>query len=232
MSIKDYTALDVLALSVQNYRINGFIRSGEGYSFWDEETEKSIYFPDSKTKILEMIDDGIRADQSDLDQAMVIKNKFDSRFMMKKMTGELNDFERSVVKSLSGESTLSKFDIAIIASIPNMDVIDNKRQQVDQQLEKVRFISEYYGEHRQRYDLKVEVIDCKYIQNSGVYMITTLENNKNIIKFWWRDQPDISDIIQGKKIHIRGTVNRHENGKYTGAKETMLNRVKILETNV
>ena len=63
-------------------------------------------------------------------------------------------------------------------------------------------------------------------------MITTLEKNKNIVKFWWRDQPDISDIIEGKTIRIRGTVNRHEQGKYTSAKETMMNRVKIVDANV
>ena len=58
-------------------------------------------------------------------------------------------------------------------------------------------------------------------------MITTVQNSKNIIKFWWRDQPDISDIIDGKVIHVRGTVNKHEKSKYSNAHETMINRVKI-----
>ena len=58
-------------------------------------------------------------------------------------------------------------------------------------------------------------------------MITTVQNSKNIVKFWWRDQPDISDIIDGKTIRVRGTVNKHEKSKYTNAQETMLNRVKI-----
>ena len=61
-------------------------------------------------------------------------------------------------------------------------------------------------------------------------MITGVYAGKDLIKFWWRDQPDVSDIITGKTVGIRGTVNKHENSRYTGAKETMLNRVKI--TNI
>ena len=92
----------------------------------------------------------------------------------------------------------------------------------------MRFDSEYFGEVKQRYDIEVEVMDVKFIQSSAVYMITTVYNKKDIIKFWWRDQPDLTDIIDGRVINIRGTVNRHEVGKYTQAKETMLNRVKII----
>ena len=57
-------------------------------------------------------------------------------------------------------------------------------------------------------------------------MITGVYAGKDFIKFWWRDSTDVSDIITGKTVGIRGTVNKHENS-YTGAKETMLNPVKI-----
>ena len=71
-------------------------------------------------------------------------------------------------------------------------------------------------------------MDVKFIQTSNIYMITTVYAKKDLIKFWWRDQPDISSIINGKNIKIRATVNKHELSKYTNAKETMVNRVKIL----
>ena len=87
----------------------------------------------------------------------------------------------------------------------------------------------YFGTRGKRYDINVKVLDVKFIQTSDVYMITTVYAEKDIVKFWWRDQPDISDIINGKTIKIRGTVNKHELSKYTNAKETMVNRVKILE---
>ena len=69
---------------------------------------------------------------------------------------------------------------------------------------------------------------CIRDRTSNVYMISTCYAEKDIVKFWWRDQPDISDIIANKTIKIRATVNKHELSKYTGAKETMVNRVKIL----
>jgi len=81
-----------------------------------------------------------------------------------------------------------------------------------------------------RYDIDVDVLDVKYIQSSDVFMITTVYNKENIIKFWWREQPDISDIINEKTISIRGTVKAHELSKFSGAKETLINRVKITNT--
>ena len=116
-----------------------------------------------------------------------------------------------------------------MASIPNMDLIDVKRQAIADRLEKVRFTSKHFGDVKHRYDLSVDVVDCKFIQKSGVYMITTLYNNTDIIKFWWRDQPDLSDIISDATIQIRGTVNKHEVGRFTHAQETFMNRVKIVQ---
>ena len=89
--------------------------------------------------------------------------------------------------------------------------------------------SQYFGTKKKRYDMNVQVLDVKYIQTSDIYMITTIYAKKDIIKFWWRDQPDISDIIADKTIKIRATINKHELSKYSNAKETMVNRVKLLE---
>ena len=108
-----------------------------------------------------------------------------------------------------------------------MNNVDIKRKKITDRIESVRFDSEFIGELRKRYDLTIEVLDVKFIQSTGVYMITGLHKNKNIIKFWWRDQPDISDLINGKTVTLRGTVNKHEDSKYSNAKETMFNRVKI-----
>lgn len=226
----DGTPVDALSYAIMAYQAQGFIRSGEGYSKYDDDGNYVSTVQDNKTVVMKSLLDQETIPEDIKSEAVEIMDKFNGKFMIKKLTGGLSSFENSVAKAFA-DPELSKFNIAVIASIPHMNEVDKKRASVEARIESVRFDSEYFGEVRNRYDINVEVVDVKFIQSSGVYMITTLYNNRDIIKFWWRDQPDISDIIDGKVISIRATVNKHEKSKYTKAKETMMNRVKIMEKN-
>ena len=222
--LDNYNATQVLALAFSVYESQGFIRSGEGYTDY-KDAENPVEVKDNKTHVLDMMALGTQPSEKHIAVATETIDKFNGKFMLKKLTGGLTKFEQGVSSAFSDE--LTNFHVAVIASIPHMNEIDKKRQAVSDKIEALRFDSEYFGEVRQRYNISVEVIDVKFIQSSGVYMITSVYKDKDIIKFWWRDQPDISDIIDGKTITLRGTVNKHEKSKYTNAKETMLNRVKI-----
>ena len=224
----EVTPVEALALSCMVYQDQGFIRSGEGYTKLDPETgEHKVVKKDNKSCVIDMITQGQKPTDETMSEAKEIMDKFNGRFMLKKLTGNLTNFETSVSQAFATTDNLTSFNVAVIASIPHMNEIDKKRKAVEDKIEALRFESAFFGDKGKRYDLTVEVIDVKYIQSSGVFMVTTVHNNKDIIKFWWRDQPDISDIIDGKTISIRGTVNKHEKSKYTNAYETMLNRVKI-----
>ena len=227
-AIANYTPDQALALAIVNYENLGFIRSNMGYNEYDNEGNFVRRIEDSKTTLINQMYNGVIPHNDYVKQAQEIITKFNGKFLMKKLSTGLSDFESGVSQAFEAGNAMTAFHVAIIASIPNMNKVDEKRKQVENRLEAVRFTSEHFGEVRGRYDINVDVLDCKFIQGSVVYIITTLYNNKDIIKFWWRDQPDISDIIEGKSIHIRGTVNKHENGRYSGAKETMMNRVKIM----
>ena len=144
------------------------------------------------------------------------------------MTGNLSSFDNNIIKIFSDMEDANNFGVSIIASLPHSIEIDRKRESVNDRMSQLKHSSQYMGEIKKRYDINVEILDCKFIQTSAVYMITGVYAGKDIIKFWWRDQPDLSDMIEGKKIKIRGTVNKHENSKYSNAKETMMNRVKIM----
>ena len=219
----------ILALAIETHEKQGFIRSGEGYTEYGEDHNiKSIHF-DNKTMVIQDILDGKKPSAISYDNAQTIIDKFEAKFVMKKLTTGLNNFEEGVVNSFQSKNKLSIFNVAVLASIPNMNLIDVKRKNIEDKLDAVRFTSKHFGVPKERYELSVLVLDSKYIQKSAVYMITTLYNGSDIIKFWWRDQPDISDIINGKTIQIRATVNKHELSKYTNAKETMVNRVKIIK---
>ena len=222
-----FTPVDCLALAIEVYNQQGFIRSGEGFRQVDQESGKILKeIKDNKTILIEKLKSGSKPAEEKIAEATSIIDKFNGRYMLKKLTGGLTNFETGVAQAFDAKE-LTTFNVAVIASIPHMNEVDKKRKVVEDKVESLRFESEYFGQKGQRYDLELEVIDVKYIQSSSVFMITCVQAKKNIIKFWWRDQPDISDIIDGKVIHVRGAVNKHEKSKYSNAHETMLNRVKI-----
>lgn len=223
----DITPVEALALAIETYNQQGFIRSGEGFQQTDYETGEVLNeTKDNKSIVIEKITAGFKPSEELMEEAKTIIDKFNGRYMLKKLTSTLSNFEQGVAQAFDAKE-LTNFNVAVLASIPHMNEVDKKRKAVEDKIEELRFESEFFGDKGQRYDLQLEVIDVKYIQSSSVYMITTVQNSKNIIKFWWRDQPDISDIIDGKVIHVRGTVNKHEKSKYSNAHETMINRVKI-----
>jgi hypothetical protein len=226
--LSKYTALEALAHAIEVYNDQGFIRSGEGYHKYDDEGNSIGFVSDNKSKVISRFEQGVQPSEESAKQAEAIINKFNGKFMLKKMTNELGSFEKNISEAFV--NPLNTFSVSVISSIPHMNVIDVKRQEITDIIEELKFKSEFFGQIRERYDIEVEVLDVKFIQSSSVYMITTVYNNKDIIKFWWRDQPDLTDIIDGRKIKIRGTVIRHELSKYTGAHETMFNRVKVIAT--
>lgn len=222
---ENYTPAEVLALAIEVSAKQGFVKSGNGFYAYDEDMNR-YEVKDNKTVIVELISAGVQPNPTSVETAKEYIDAINGRLMLKKMAGTMNNFESGLVAAI--EKDVTNFHVSIIASIPNSIEVDRKRSLLDQRLEELKPTSEHIGSRGQRFDLEVEVIDCKFIQSSGVFMITTVHKNKDVVKFWWRDQPDISDIIEGKTIMIRGTVNKHEINKFAhNIKETMLNRVSV-----
>ena len=228
-SFDTYTPVEVLGLAFMAHSQQGFVRSGEGYKRWDYNANTYSVIKDNKTIILDWMHDNVKPTQDIIDNAQQEIDRVNGKMMIKRMSDTMTSFENNLVKAFDEKQPVTNFSVSIIASIPNSVEVDRKRDMVSTRLEPLVATSEYVAQLRERVDLHVEVLDVKFIQNSGVYMITGIHNNSNVVKFWWRDQPDISDIITGRNIHVRGTVNKHETNKYhSNMKETMLNRVKIV----
>lgn len=216
-----------LALAIEVYNDQGFIRSGDGF-YKTGDDGASVYVSDNKSVLLKMLQSKQEPTAESLAQARDIITNVNGKFMIKKLTNSLNSFESAMVEAFSASAVQSKYRLAVIASVPHMASVDAKRQQVEAVLETVQFTSSYVGTVKDRYDLEVEIVDVKFIQSTGVFMITTLHEAKNIVKFWWREQPDLTEILKsGSKVRVRGTVIRHEQNRQTKAAETMINRVKV-----
>jgi hypothetical protein len=224
------TVHDVMCVAIKVHEKQGFIRSGQGYIDTTTDSETEVRIEDNKSEIGKILSSKARTTaivNEYSSKGTDLVDHINGKLMIKKMTNNLNNFEANVVKALS-EADVSKFSVSIIASLPHSVTVDKKREVVADKMVSLKHSSQYFGEKSKRYDLAVEVLDVKFIQSSNIYMISACYMGKDIIKFWWRDQPDISDIVADRVIKIRGTVKNHEVSKYSDSKETMLNRVKIL----
>jgi|TARA_B110000908_G_scaffold163857_1_gene210995 hypothetical protein len=224
------TVHDVMCVAIAVHEDQGFIRSGQGYVDCAQDEGDPIEIFDNKTEIGEILNNKVlytKVVNEYSTKATELVDHINGKLMIKKMTNNLNNFESNVVKALS-EADVSKFSVSIIASLPHSVTVDKKREVVADKMVSLKHSSQYFGAKGKRYDIAVEVLDVKFIQSSNIYMITACYAKKDIIKFWWRDQPDLVDIIADKVIKIRGTVKNQEVSKYSDSKETMLNRVKIL----
>lgn len=231
--ISNYTPAEILAISFEVFDKQGFIKSGYGYkqpTNTVDEDGNQIYedIKDNKTVIIQTVKNfngKYIPNQKYVDQAVAEIDRINGKLMLKKMCGGLSNFEGGLVKAI--EEDVNNFHVSILASVPNSLKIDTKREALNDRLAQLKHTSQYVGKKGVRYDIDVDVIDVKFIQSSDVYMITCVSDNRDIVKFWWREQPDLTDIIEGKTITIRGTVKSQELSKYSNAKETLFNRVKL-----
>jgi hypothetical protein len=217
--ISHYKPAEILAIAFEVFEQQGFIKSGHGYSAPTDE------FDEEGQRIYTLISDNKTSSSKYITDATNEIERINGKLLMKKLGGTLSNFEDGLIKSL--EHAPTNFFVSIIASIPNSIEIDKKREALDDKMTQLKHNSQYVGKKGGRYDIQVDVIDVKFIQSSDVYMITAVSDNRDIIKFWWREQPDLTDIIEGKSISLRGTVNKQEVSKYSDAKETLFNRVKL-----
>lgn len=224
-----YPVVTMMAAANEIFSRQGFIRSGQGYTKMTSDDGDPEIVQDNRTALLELVDSGYDFSQQQISKAQEMIDTLSGKMMLKKMTGSLTTFDQNIVKILADLEDTNNFGRSIIASLPHGFNVDRKREAVNDRMGKLKHSSTFMGEKSSRYDMVVEILDSKYIQSSDIYMITCIYAGKDIIKFWWRDQPDLSDIIHGKHIKIRGTVIKHEFSKYSNAKETMLNRVKVVE---
>jgi hypothetical protein len=231
--ISNYTPAEILAISFEVFDAQGFVKSGYGYkqpTNTVDEDGNQIYtdIKDNKTVIIQTVKNFAGKyipNQKYVDQATAEIERINGKLMMKKLGGGLSNFEGGLVKAI--EDVVNNFHVSILASVPNSVKIDQKREELNDRMLQLKHSSQFIGKKGARYDIEVDVIDVKFIQSSDVYMITAVSDNRDIVKFWWREQPDLTDIIEGRTISIRGTVNKQEISKYSQAKETLFNRVKL-----
>jgi|TARA_B110000858_G_scaffold64321_2_gene74522 hypothetical protein len=220
-----YHTQQILQLAIYVDKAQGFVKSGNGY--YDQEKSEMVY--DNKTAILNYVigETPMPEIGNDIiEQVEEIVESFKLELIGKKMSGRINDFETNVLQSISNE-TVEAFGVAVLASLPNSFRVQFKRQTLDDWFDAHRKTSEFVGVIGERIKLAVHIKDVKFISKYGIHLVTCVDTNQNILKFFFNKEPDISGIIEGKDAMLTGKIKTHDISKFSNCKETVFNYVRI-----
>ena len=225
----EFSTKTVLELAVAVYRDQGFIKSGMGGTDrFDDKGEmlpeaKWVTTEDNKTRIHKHLSDDntVTVTEDDKEFAEEIRSYFQG-LMLKKISGNTNDFENNAMKYLEHD-LLDRLGVAIVASLPKS--VDRARLQ--EELKEKTEDSEFVGEKGNRCKFTVEVNDIRFVEKFGINLVTCIESDKNVVKFFYANDPASNGIEVGKTINIAAFVKGQDISTYSGVKETMVNRVKV-----
>ena len=226
----EFNTKTVLELAVAVYRDQGFVKSGHGgTNRFDDKGEllpeaKWVTTEDNKSRIHKHLagDDTLTVTDDDKEFAEEIHAHF-MGLAFKKLAGKTNDFENTAMKHLEND-LLDRLGVAIVASLPKS--VD--RAKLQEELKDKTEDSEYVGAMGSRGAFTVEVNDIRFVEKFGINLVTCIESNKNVVKFFYANDPSSNGIEVGKTINITAFVKGQEVSKYSGVKETMVNRVKVV----
>jgi hypothetical protein len=223
----EYSVEQVLELAVFVDNAQGFVKSGYGY--YDHENEHMI--DDNKTTIFNYMSGAEGFDMPEVtdsvrERAQEIREHFRTNLVAKKLMGTLNSFEDSVMKAVGNETT-DNFGISVIASLPNSYRVAAKRQGLEDWFDAMRDKSEFVGKIGERMRFAATVKDVKFIAKYGIHLVTCVDNNDNIVKFFFSKEPDIAGLLEGKDVILTGKVKTHDVSKFSQCKETVINYVRI-----
>lgn len=223
-----YNVEQALSLAVYVDDQQGFIKSGFG--FYDSDRGKET--KDNKTAIFHYMNGTEKMPKitnKQKERAAEIREYFKGTLVAKKLMGTLNSFEDGVMKSIGNDETNS-FGISVIASLPNSLRISKKRDDLDDWFDSLRDKSEFIGKRGERLRFGVYVRDVKFIAKYGIHLVTCLDKNENIVKFFFSKEPDIAGLLEGRCVMLTGKVKQHDISKFSNCKETVINYVRVEES--
>jgi tetrahydromethanopterin S-methyltransferase subunit F len=217
-----------LQLSVYVDDQQGFIKSGFGFYDSDRGEETK----DNKTAIFQYMNGTVDMPEitdQQKERAVEIREYFKGTLVAKKLMGTLNSFEDGVIKSIGNNETNS-FGVSVIASLPNSLRISKKRDDLDNWFDDLRDKSEFIGKRGERLRFGVYVRDVKFIAKYGIHLVTCVDKEENIVKFFFSKEPDIAGLLEGRNVILTGKVKQHDVSKFSQCKETVINYVRVEES--
>lgn len=200
-----YQADDVWAAACAAQRINGaYIKTPTEEH---KETNRSIVF--------NMLADTSLITQADREQSEQVRRYYKA-LTFKLISGDrISEFDSTAMKISQQDIIFSNYDISIITSLPSCHARAIARDAVNN---RIKFEGKgFVGAVGKKITLDLEVLKCNFSQNWGIYYITGMTANKEVVFFGHKNSRNV-----GERINVTGNVKAHRDDS------TQLNRVKIL----
>ena len=202
---KVYQADDVWAAACAAQRING--------AYLKATTEDGKVA--NRTLVLDLLADTSKITDADREQGEDVRRYYKS-LTFKLISGDhLSEFDNTALKIAQTDMIFSNYDIAVITSLPSCSERGRQRDAINN---RIKFEGGgFIGAVGSKVTVDLEVLKCNYSQNWGVYYITGMTANKEVVFFGFKNQR-----LVGEKIRVTGNVKAHRDDS------TQLNRVKVL----
>jgi len=230
----EFPTLEVIATAIAVDNKQGFIRSGQGYTKINDDGSEEV-IKDNKSVLLRSLlnkeeEEVIKPTTEDREAAVHLIDDVTGRLTMKKLGSNLNEFENALMENITSEK-VGVYGVALIASIPNTQKHQTKRDTVKDKLDNLISSSGTVGKISTRGMFTLDIIDITFVKKMSIFMVTGLEDKKNVVKFWFSKDPDISGILEGKTVILTGFVKSQGKSRYSNCQETIINRVKVVEVS-
>lgn len=144
--------------------------------------------------------------------------------LFKQLSGKMSDFNKKILKIIN-EEQIPINEFGLVASLPKAFYNAKKWDRAAEVERDLADVSDYVGTQGKRCNFDLEVVSTRYIPTHDCTIVTCIDEDKNVVKFFTHDFA--KDSEPGDKFEIAGFVKSHEVSKYNGGKETMINRVKL-----
>jgi hypothetical protein len=169
----------------------------------------------NRTLMLQFIADPSSLTEADYEMAKDVRKYFQA-LTFKVLKGDrLNEFQNNAMLISNRENITEKYDIAVIASLPNSYL---KGKQRDNTTNRIRFAQGgYIGQAGDKVNFTCEVLRSVYSQQWNTFYITCINEQDQVVFFSFKNELPI-----GSTLTLNGTVKAHRDNS------TQLNRVKLV----
>ena len=199
-------ASDVWAAACAAQRINGaYLKTIED----GKNTETNRQIVDNFLANTDLIS------QADREQGETVRRYYKGLTFKILQGKKLNDFDNTAMVIANRDVIESNYDVAVIASLPSCYERAVKRDNVNGRIDGAR--GGFVGSVGDKVKLNIEVVRSVFSQQWGVYFVTGITPEDQVVFFSQRDA-----IPAGKLVIAQGTVKAHRDNS------TQLNRVKVV----
>ena len=188
------------------------------------------------TKILELEDQALTSQRI---------QEVNSRLVMKVITGDISNFERSLNRILNvdlrseraGESQIGA-SIGLIAAFPSYYYREQEKENLEEFIGGIRHLSKPVGVLKKRINIKLKMVSFNDFRHRSYSTVQAVHDDSNLVYFFLSNESSQygkSKLIDqfrkmkfGEEFTVRASPAQHDIGKYNHCMETKLNRVVLV----